>query len=604
MHQPERPHPADRHAAGVGPAAVAIAMALGLLPDTGDARCTASMTVATTSQGAPNAPPENPAGHPTTPPPAAPPAAPQTPTADPNPKPAEAAKDKAPATSAAAEKPVVPSPDPERVRAEKEEDLRRRFVPEELTADQLATMAAAFGVPEASMPAFAQVCERYRQLNEAARRTDSQIVLRLLPAAYRYDPHESEFVPVHTPVLLDVFNRRDAMRSRIDEAETYLDRELRNLGDPTHRAQARLARAARAETLFAHPSKLPGARVNLLELLPKAGLGESDMATLDVSLDRYAEEYLRALAGRDRALRSLEQSRAEALVGLGPEWRAGRTIDEARGVERELARYDVNEVRSDVELRDLNASTIERIRRTLPPQQARRVLVAWQSAVHPELFEEDRLSRIVMERFLGIAELASDVQGLAIDRFLQLEEQLWPLGQQAVEIADNILVADRLPPTDAAQVRIALEQQIHKIQVKRRKVVRDALGEMAAWVPPTAPELGSLLVDTKATLDAQDEASRFLMTQLAQRQRELETLLAMGETPATAAEDAPPPGTKPSPETAPVGPADEHQPSEAPVPPPPGAGQQDPPAGDHAGQSGKGSRANDRPRRDGRGSRR
>jgi hypothetical protein len=522
-----------------------------------------------------------PAAAPATPPPAASPP-PETKPEVEVAKPAVAPKPAPPAVS-------VPAGDPEKVRNEKELQLRRRFVPEALTPAELDALSEQLGMNPDAKRAFVTVRDQYERLSKEARGEKARELLRILPAAYRYDPHETEFTPVFTPELLTALRQREEISRAIVAAETNFERDLGYLADPARRAAWRLVRTARHEVLHSHPTRLPGARINLLDLLPKCGLADTDFALLDSSLDRYAEDYVRALKGRDEQIRSIETRRAEALVALGPEWRAGRTIPEAQSV-----RFDTAEVRSDIELRDLNAATLERIRKLLSPVQARRVLVAWQSAVHPELFEEDRLVRQVMEQFVGMPGIAPEDQSAAIDRFIQLEDLLWPLGQQAVELADSMVVAERLSPTDAAQVRIALEEQIHRIQIKRRKAVRDSLKLMEPTVPAEQIDFTRRLQDTLATLEGQDRASFFLMDQLAQRQRELATLLAMGETPAVAAEDAP---TDPNaaPATVPVGSPETAPPPEA-GPTPPSDNAQNPAAE-------RESPPPSRPRRDGRGSR-
>jgi hypothetical protein len=547
----DRPHPAPPTSASTRPAAAAaVALVMAFAP---------SALAQTPSQAASQD--ASATGKETTPPDSPPEAA------------GEASVSHGAKPSSAVSVPVV---DPEKTRRDKETELRRRFVPDAYTVAELDALSERLGMSEASRGAFVEVRAHYARLSESARDRSARSALQLLPAAFRYNPHETEFEPIHTPELLELYKRRDAVGEAIGLAETYLTEQLVNLADPAKRGALRLVRTARAETLHACPARLPGARVNLLDLLPKTGLAEAELLLLEPIVDRYADDYVRALEARHRDVSGIETRRAESLVALGPEWRAGRTLAEARGVERELASHDTAEVRSELPLRDLNAATLERIRKVLPPSQARRVLVAWQSIVHPELFEEDRMARIVMERFIGTPGVSSEGQSLAIDRFLQLEDQLWPLGQQVVELADSVVVAERLPPTDAAQVRIALEQQIHKIQIKRRKAVRDAVRELQGSVPAEASDFATTLQDTLATLDAQDRASSFLMGHLAQRQRELETLLAMGETPATAAQDAPAPGEDVDATTVPVGQPEGEAGDAAPVPPPPGAGVDQP----------------------------
>ncbi len=489
-----------------------------------------------------------------------------------------------PTAAPATGEPAFNAVDPEKARAEKERALQRRFLPDALTDAELDDLESRLGFNDEAKRLFAVTRERYREASRNARDQKGREVLRLLPAAFKYDAHEAEFQPVYTPELLSVLRIGEAVGSSIGDAERALEHDLGQLCDGPHRATWRRLRAARCDALFGEPTRLPGARVNLLELLPKAGLAEGELTSLDLIIDRYTDDYVSAVKERHDALRANEMRRGETFVALGPEWRAGRTIDEAIQVEREIAQFDTAEVRSDIALRDLNAATVEKIRKTLPPQPARRVLVAWQSVVHPELFEDERLLRGVMEQFLALEGILPDVRSVAIDHLVAVEEQLWPQGQQAVELADNLVVAQRLPPTDAAQVRIALDAQLHKILTKRRKLVREAVRELVGTVPAEQAAFVDKLNDTLATFDAQDRASRFLMDQLASRERELQTLLAMGETPATAAQDVPANG-RATPTTVPVGAPDGADPkagdeggaggtseSQQTTPPPPGAG--------------------------------
>jgi hypothetical protein len=488
--------------------------------------------------------------------------------------------------------------DPEQTRKEKELQLRRRFLPEPLSAEELDELAKRLGLDQAAKESFQIARDQYVEASTKARAERGRELLRLLPAAFRFSASESEFQPVHTPELINTLRLGEVIADGIVAAEEAFARDLGQLADAAHRGTWRRLRVGRAETLYAAPVRLPGARVNLLELLPKAGLAAGELESLDLELDRYANRYVELLRSRHRALRSNDLERSEALVNLGPEWRAGRTIPEALEVERELAEFDVLEVRSDAGLRDLNGETVERIRKTLPPPAARRVLAAWQAVVHPEIFEEERLFRGLMEEYLAIPSIEPEARSAAIDRLVSLEDQLWPVGQQAIDLADSMVVADRLPPVDAAQVRIALEGQMHKLLTKRRKLVRDAIGLLTPSVPIELTAAQERLKDTLATLAAQDRASAFLMAELARRDEELRTLLAMGETPAAAAQN-PATGTTTPPLTVPVG---ETESADDPANPN-ASGDGDPSAAEDAQRASPPQRS-DRPRRDGRGSRR
>jgi len=447
------------------------------------------------------------------------------------------------------------SADPEAARADKERELRQRYAPTPLSADRLDKLPDELAMSEESRTRYAEVRTRYEELSSKAR-ADQRRFLHLLPAAFQYDSADTSFTPVYTPELLEVLRIADRIGAEILTAETMLARALGELCDASKRPLYRSLRIARLLEIYEHPSRLPGARINLLEFLPKAGLVNSELAELDPVLDRYTDELARAIVHRHETLTALEMQRSESLVGLGPEWRAGRTLEEAREAERELARFDTAEVSSDIPLRELNTTTLDRIRRLLQPPQARRVMVAWQGLVHPELFEEERLFRIVLEEYVALPEISEGEISNGVDALVHTEELLWPLGQRAVEIADGVIVANRFPPTDSASARIVLESELQRTLMKRRSAVREALARIDPVDPREDDEARSMfatkLADARATLDAQDRASHFLISQLTGRGRELEAILAMGETPGTAADDAPIRSGAPDPRAVPV----------------------------------------------------
>ncbi len=442
-------------------------------------------------------------------------------------------------------KPTVPKPaakvplaDPESTRAEKERELRDRYLPREMSADRLDRLSALFSLDAVARGRFTESRERYETESRAARSDDARRLLQMLPAAFRYDATDTAFAPIYTPELVSTLRLADRIGDRVRDAEATFARDLDRLCDASKRPAWRVERIARLIELYGHPSRLPGARINLLEFLPKTGIAESDLASLEIILERYTEDLAKAIDERHVTLRGLELQRSESLVGLGPEWRAGRTLEEALSAERELAKLDTAEVRSDVPLRELNTRTVERIRKMLAPVAARRVLVAWQGLVHPELFEEERLFRAMLEEYVALPGIAEPEVTAGVETLVQTEEILWPVGQKAIEMADGIIVSNQLPPTDAAAARILLEGQLQKLLVKRRAAVREALRRIELGVNPEQASFLSRIQDTRATLDAQDRASKFIMEQLASRSNELAAILAMGETPGTAGEEA------------------------------------------------------------------
>jgi hypothetical protein len=484
-----------------------------------------------------------------------------------------------------AQPPAFPSGDPEATRAEKEQELRERLIPPAMTKERLDALPDLLGMSEEDRARFAVVRDAYVEASKAARSRERG-VLRVLPAAFRYDSVDAAFEPVYTPVHLAAVADVDSMHAAIARAEAEFAVHLDRLADGSKRGLWRVLRVTRLQEVHGRPVRLPGARVNLLELLPKAGLTQDEFELLGVHLDRYATELARAIVARDDEMRDIDRERRTTLVELGPEWRAGQDLESARSTERAIARFDALDAQTEFELRALNFETLERIRRALPPQTARRVVVSWQSQVHPELFEDERILRLSLEAFAALPTATPDEIGAAADLLLQTESVLWPLGQRAVDLADGIVVANQFPPTDAAAARILLEADLQKLLIKRRANVRDALrrlGQSMAAPDTTSSDdprtaFAARLEDALAAIDAQDQAGRFLVAELEARAEELRTIIAAGLQPGTEIgtdNDVPQPtevaddDAAPTPETVPVGDAANGQPGAENEQPPP-----------------------------------
>ncbi len=438
--------------------------------------------------------------------------------------------------------------DPEATRRDKERELEQRFLPQPAQRTRLERLPVELSFAPESAAAFAEVLGRYALAWDEVRGEDARLLQIVLPAAYRFDHLREEFSAVHTPELLELLRLRDRLALRIEAAEDALAKEVQAFTPPEQRDAFRRWRLERTQELYGQPAKLPAAGVDLTVLLPKAGLTPEELAPLEIPLGQYTEKLADAIRSRHRRLVELEREEVEALVGLGPEWRAGRTADEALVVDRELAQLAVAETLADMPLRDLNQTTFNALRKQLVPAAARKVTEAYQRVVHPELFEDERSFRLVVEDMLALPTIQQEQISAVVETLGLLEDRLRPASQQAVELADGLIAASKLAPTDAASARILLEGKLQGVLAKRRATVREGLRQLTPLLAADQVAFVRRVDDALATLASQDRAGQFLADALAARARDLAILQGMGEQPAEAIDPAgaPPPATQPA----------------------------------------------------------
>lgn len=459
---------------------------------------------------------------------------------------------------------VTPAIDPEAIREERELAHRRRHMPEPMTAREIAAVGERLGLDPKGRARLAELVAEYETTWETLRERDARPLLVLLPASFSYDHQSQDMDPVHTPELLAFLRLRERHLETVAEIEDRLWRELEAITAVERLDGFRASRLDRKKTLHDRPARLPAAGVDLAELLPKAGIVPEEIASLAVPIAKYREELEKALRKRDRTLRELEMRQAEELVSLGPEWRAGRTETEAIAVDRQLSTYAVAVILADTELRDLNRTTLELMRKTLPPGSARKLVEAYQRLVHPALFEDERGFRRLVEAAIALPSGGEEASLASLELLAGIEDRLRPSGYAAVDMADGILATEGLPPADAALARILLEMKLQQTLAKRRTTIREAVNQLKLLLPSAPAEFLAKVDDASKTLEAQDRAGEFLLAGLATRLGEVEALRALGEMPARpqaeldssvqvepSAPDGPPAASPPPPKTDP-----------------------------------------------------
>lgn len=455
----------------------------------------------------------------------------------------------APDGAQSAQPPARPTPSAvaDAERRDREGELRRRFLPEPMAPDRLGRLPAELDLDEEARALYPRVVERYEAAWRELQGEDARQIAVRLPAAFRFDHASGDFDEVHTPEYLDLLRLRDRLMARIETVEETFVREVVALAGPEGAAAARAFRLARTRELHARPARLPAAAIDLVDLLSRAGIPGTELEPLDLALGQYAERLIEATRVRHRTLADLDREEAEYRVALGPEWRAARDAEEILSIERDLAQLAVAAVLADMPIRDLNQRSIEQFRRALVPESGRRAIDAYQRLVHPALFEDERAFQALLEEFVALPSGTPEQATAAVDIARSLEDRLRGPGQQAVELADAVITASQLPPTDATAARILLEAKIEGVLARRRGAVRDGVRQLQVILSGEQATFARRLEDALATLAAQDRAGAFLQASLEERARELAVIEAIAREAATRPADAlPPPETQPA----------------------------------------------------------
>lgn len=279
-----------------------------------------------------------------------------------------------------------------RAREDAEQALRRSIVPRPIDKTKFtALLTAASPALAASaelMQAHAGYLEAIEKQNESALRQ----MMRMLPAAFRYNAATLEYEPRSTPELVALL----ALREKAERNATTAERKLLDAVESALPAERRIAYskallALRLERMQGD-ARLPSTSITLIELIPDARLGAETEAVLDEQLGAYAQSLERAIRARGELLQQNASARAMTETIAGALWRyAPETI--AAETERKLDQLDDLDFASELAIRDLHFDALKRLRARVGPKEGRRLVELWQRALHPELFDDERLLR-------------------------------------------------------------------------------------------------------------------------------------------------------------------------------------------------------------------
>ncbi|MFM7051768.1 MAG: hypothetical protein ACKOYN_06510 [Planctomycetota bacterium] len=419
------------------------------------------------------------------------------------------------APSAAAAAPAAQSAR-ETARANAEAALRRTLLPQPMDAKRLEALVASVDPALATNAQVREAFARYTAVHERVAVEPGRRILQLAPAAYVFDAARESFEPRATTELVALLELREkAMRDALD-AEKDLMRALESETPGERRPQLALSRMAWAGDRLPREGLLPTTTLSLADFVVRLRLPDESLPAVEPVMRRYAELAGSQLAARAQLLRWADGQRARVETEAGTLWRYAAP-ELVSATEELLEKVADAEFASELALRDLHANTLRDLRSRLLPQDGRRLVENWQRAVHPELFDDERMLATVLEEVLAQPSVDSErnraILEVAEAGFARIE----PMARASCEAAD--LVLPRLASRDAAGVAAEIEARIALLgaQLKRRAAVSDTIQRIRGMLGPDESALLPKFDDLRASIDALDRADRFDLAALAER---------------------------------------------------------------------------------------
>ncbi|MFZ9916525.1 MAG: hypothetical protein ACO3IB_14495, partial [Phycisphaerales bacterium] len=328
------------------------------------------------------------------------------------------------------------------------------------------------------------------------------------------------FEPRATTELVALLELREkAMREALD-AEKDLMRAIEGETAAERRAQLALARLAWNGERLPRAGLLPTTSLTLADFVARLRLSEDSLVAVEPVMRRYAELAGSQLAARAQLLRWADGQRARVETEAGTLWRYGDPAAVAATEER-LEKIADAEFASELALRDLHADTIKALRDRLLPQDGRRLVESWQRAVHPELFDDERVLSGVLAELLALPSIDAERNRAILEVVEAGFARIEPLARASCEAAD--LVLPRLAQRSAQGIADEISARLGLLdaQLRRRAVVADSIMRIRGMLGPDESAILPKFDDLRASIEALDRADRFERASLDERLSEI-----------------------------------------------------------------------------------
>jgi hypothetical protein len=394
-------------------------------------------------------------------------------------------------------------------REARERELRERFLPTVATPEEYRQLAKELGLTPHDCEALdEQLAFAAIQRAELEKKV-GRVIAALLPASYRYDPRSNVFDPRYTPELMALYAHGDSMAAAVATIEEPILKVFRNGSEMDRRAPLEEFLLARATLRTPAATRIPGAAIDLRELVHAIVPKIESQTPLATANRRYANELFAALEQRFRTLRAIQSERAALMVQLGPEWHLTKAAEEISEIERALDLLDVREAESEFLLRDLNARWVELLRKNFPQELGLRLPRLWIERTHPEIDEEERILRKLVDTFTSSPLVTPADSTAMMEVLLVTIERLAPLTRAAANSADKALALAMANDPTLVEQRLTHQATTLAVQAKRRAVVRESVRMIDRILASEAVDLRPQLEQTLQTLAALDRADAF-----------------------------------------------------------------------------------------------
>jgi len=404
----------------------------------------------------------------------------------------------------------------ERALRDAEESLRKSAVPKPIERARfiafLKAIDPALTGNASLLEAFAAYADGLEKQNESSARQ----ILRLVPAAYTFDAARESFEPRATPELVALLALRDKVQRNVALAERRLMDAVDGAVAPERKGPHARALLALRNEQAPKSALLPATRVSLLDILPRLKLTPERAADIEPTVTAYATELAKAIADRAQLTQANESARAIAEVAAGTLWRFAP--EEVSGaVERQLSALDDRDFATELAIRTVHFTALERVRTRLDARDGRKLVELWQQLLHPSLFDDERILSGIVEQTLAHPAFTPDHDTALIDAVETCYQRLEPLSRKLCENADRVLPRLETMTQEAMTAEIEARLSLIAMQHRRRDIIKEILQRVRGMLGDADPSMTARIDDAIGSIDSLERADSFEERSLAAR---------------------------------------------------------------------------------------
>jgi len=413
----------------------------------------------------------------------------------------------------------------DRLRTEAFTRLRETMLPAAVDGSTLETWAREVGFSDEGLALLPAIEANYREAWRQADLAGGAAIRTRLEAAYRFDDRLERLEPVPTPELLELLAAREALVDRIATSEDGLFREYEALADPMRRTALADIRHERRQQVLRRPERLPGATVDLVDLLSEESIDVSKSPGAPGIVDRYRRRHAEALEARFREGLAIDREHAELLVDIGPAWELLETPEDAAAIAEDLRDLDRRRLELDVPMRAINREVLLELRPALSEVDGRRLQRRYQALTYPELFRDEGrfealLANPTVEAVLDDARRGA-VEIVRDETFRDLQRS----SLLSMELADALVPVETLPdPLARAEAQMLIGLRLLEVGEQRRSRLDAAARELRNLLPADVAEAAAAIEIFLAEHESLRRAAAFRRERLAEAAAALRAL--------------------------------------------------------------------------------